>query len=193
MRWSLLALLFGFALVLVACGDDDGSSSSGSSSAPAADDDDDAAAADDGEGSDAAGADDGSGADGEASADDAVDEGSDGAGVPVGLSEFVVDMADTLAAGSQTFDIANSGSFPHQLTIVAGDGYESLPKLDNGAVDEDALDPGAIIGSTENIGGGSTSSLSVDLAPGTYVFYCNISLGPNSHAGQGQTLTVTVS
>ena len=100
--------------------------------------------------------------------------------------------ADEYAAGSITFNVANDGEFPHEFVVIAADGYETLPLADNGAVIEEELADGALIDRTERFESGQGGSLTVDLAPGNYVLLCNIAVGPNSHAGAGQTLDVTV-
>ena len=112
--------------------------------------------------------------------------------VAVVLDEFTIETGTTLAAGPVSFSIDNVGEFPHQFTVVRGDSYETLPQTANGAVDEEALDAGAIIGASDRVASGETADLTVELEPGNYVFYCNIAIGPNSHAGRGQVLSVTV-
>lgn len=115
-------------------------------------------------------------------------------GVVVTLSEFVIDTQDTFTAGEVTFDVVNdAGSeFNHEFAIIAADSYEELPKLENGAVDEDALAEGQFLGRTEVLEPGQAETITFDLEPGTYLFICNINFGPNSHAANGQMLTATV-
>ncbi|MEZ5411177.1 MAG: hypothetical protein R2761_24315 [Acidimicrobiales bacterium] len=114
-------------------------------------------------------------------------------GQAVELKEWSVTVTGDVTSGANTFAIANTGENPHALAIVKGDSYESLPKLDNGAVDEANLEAGAFIGQSERVAQGSTGTLSVTLEPGNYVFFCPIAFGPNSHAKAGQVLPVTVS
>ena len=115
-------------------------------------------------------------------------------GVVVTLSEFVIDTQDTFTAGEVTFDVVNDGGseFNHEFAIIAADSYEELPKLDNGAVDEEALEEGQFLGRTAVLEPGQTETISFDLDPGTYLFICNINFGPNSHAANGQMLIATV-
>jgi hypothetical protein len=113
--------------------------------------------------------------------------------VPVTLDEWFVEAPTELAAGEVTFQIQNDGSFPHEFVVIAGEGYESLPLADNGAVLEDELPGGAIVDRTDRIDGGLPGELTVDLPAGSYVLLCNIVVGPTSHAGRGQHLDVTVS
>lgn len=116
-----------------------------------------------------------------------------GEGQAVDLKEWSITITGDVKAGANTFAIANTGDNPHALAIVKGDSYESLPKLDNGAVDSDKLDAGAFIGASESVDKGATGTLSVTLDPGNYVFFCPVAFGPNSHAKAGQVLSVTVS
>lgn len=122
--------------------------------------------------------------------EDDADAAADGA-VPVGMKEWAIETETTVAAGSVTFEITNTGSFPHELAVAKGDSYETLPQLDTGAVDETTL--GAdFLGRSDRVEPGTTGTVTFDLEAGTYVFLCNIAVGPNSHAKAGQVLTVTV-
>lgn len=120
------------------------------------------------------------------------DDAADATGIGVSLVEWAVEAPAEYTAGSTTFQVSNGGSFPHELVVIAGDGYESLPLAANGAVLEDELAPDAILGRTARLSPGDSEQLTVDLPPGNYVLLCNIAVGPNSHAGQGQWLDVTV-
>ena len=114
--------------------------------------------------------------------------------VAVTLSEFDIETDATITAGEVTFDVVNDAAseFNHEFAIIAADTYEELPKLDNGAVDEEALTDGQLLGRTARLDPGQAETITFDLEPGTYVFICNIHFGPNSHAANGQTLSVTV-
>ena len=122
-----------------------------------------------------------------------VDEPDDAPAGPtaVGLAEFSVTVDGDIAAGVQTFAVTNEGQFPHEFGIAMGTSYEDLPKLETGAIDEEAL--GAdFLGKTEILDAGAMTEVGFDLAPGDYVLFCNIAFGPNSHAASGQTLSVSV-
>ncbi len=116
-----------------------------------------------------------------------------GEGQAVDLKEWSITITGDVKSGASTFALSNTGENPHALAIVKGDSYESLPKLDNGAVDSDKLEAGAFIGASERVEKGATGTLSVTLEAGKYVFFCPIAFGPNSHAKAGQVLSVTVS
>lgn len=112
--------------------------------------------------------------------------------IAVVLAEFTITPDATIGAGPVTFAPVNEGEFPHRFGIAVGTSYEELPQLDNGAIDEEAL--GAdFLGSTENLQPGETTTIDFDLAPGDYVLFCNVAVGPNSHAANGQTLSISVS
>jgi hypothetical protein len=112
--------------------------------------------------------------------------------VPTELDEWEIGAPTEYEAGQVTFDVSNTGTFTHELVVIRGESYESLPLAANGAVNEDDLEEGALIGRTPRIDSGGSASLTVRLEPGTYVLLCNISSGPTSHAAQGQRLPVTV-
>jgi len=114
------------------------------------------------------------------------------AGVDVALSEWAINAPAEYTAGEITFNASNGGSFPHELVVIEGEGYEALPLAEGGAVIEEELPTGALIGRTGRLGGGDTEALVVTLAPGSYVLVCNLGGGNNSHAGQGQRLDITV-
>lgn len=92
----------------------------------------------------------------------------DGEAVDVVMTEWELDMPDTLAAGTTTFTLINEGEFPHTIEIE-GEGVEE----------------GADV-----IESGEEGTFEIDLEPGTYTFYCPV--GNGSHREQGMELEVTV-
>jgi hypothetical protein len=115
-----------------------------------------------------------------------------GGAVAIDLAEWTLTASAPVAAGTTEFAVTNSGEFPHKFGVIQGDSYATLPQTENGAVDEAALPAGALIGETETLDPGGSTTISLDLPAGNYVFICNIAVGPNSHAKAGQTLDVTV-
>lgn len=112
-------------------------------------------------------------------------------GTPVDLFEWGLATTSLVNSGDVLFSVTNSGAFNHEFAIARGASYEELPLLENGAVDEDAL--GAdFIGRTETFGGGQTIEATFNLEPGDYVLFCNIAVGPNSHAANGQVQSLSV-
>jgi hypothetical protein len=111
--------------------------------------------------------------------------------VAVEMGEWFIDAPSTVASGRLTLNVSNIGEELHILVVARGDSYESLPLLYNGGVDEEALGDDAV-GETGLIPRGTgTASVELELEPGNYVFFCPIQSGSESHAGLGQTLSVT--
>lgn len=109
--------------------------------------------------------------------------------VAVSLVEWAIETPAEVAAGTVTFEVSNGGSFPPHFAVARGNSYEELPLSGGGAIDEAALGED-YLGRTSNLQGGATETIEFDLAPGNYVFFCNIA-GTISHASQGQVLSVT--
>jgi uncharacterized cupredoxin-like copper-binding protein len=104
------------------------------------------------------------------------------------LSEWKVDMASTIKAGKSTFSISNAGTIPHELLIFKSDLAPTAYPTDGagGIIEEgggvDLMSDG------DNIDPAGTQSRSIDLAPGTYLFVCNIP----AHFKSGMFTVVTV-
>jgi glucose/arabinose dehydrogenase/uncharacterized cupredoxin-like copper-binding protein len=88
--------------------------------------------------------------------------------VTVSLVDGAIEMSDTLAAGTYTFEVTNNGTMMHNFEIE-GQGMESAFEAD--------LEPG------------ETRSMTVELAAGTYEVYCPV----GNHRAQGMELELTVS
>ncbi len=115
-----------------------------------------------------------------------------GGTLAVELVEWEVKAPAELGAGSFTVEVTNAGDFAHELLLVAGDGYASLPLDSRGTVDETQLAAGALLGETGRLDSGASASFTVDLTAGDYVLFCNIGGGGQSHAERGQVLEITV-
>jgi len=82
--------------------------------------------------------------------------------------DFGYELPSTdLAAGDYTIDLTNGGNATHDLVVEKD---------------------GADVAATDTIGPGQTSSLTVTLEPGEYVFYCSV----GNHRSMGMEVTVTV-
>jgi uncharacterized cupredoxin-like copper-binding protein len=96
--------------------------------------------------------------------------------VNVTLQEWAV-LPDTLSvpAGSVTFNATNIGPMdPHELVVVKTDiPAAELPTREDGAFDEEA-EGVEVIGEIEEFDVGLTESLTLELAPGSYVLLCNL-------------------
>lgn len=99
----------------------------------------------------------------------------------------------TFKAGTINFKVSNLGDTPHEFGIARGNSYEELPQLANGSIDEEALGDD-FLGKTPIVDKvlAPEREISFDLAPGNYVFFCNLVVGPVSHAARGHVLSVTV-
>lgn len=94
--------------------------------------------------------------------------------VTVNLSEFRIDLSsESLPAGPVTFDVANQGTVLHNLRIAA-----TTTAADELSVSDATLmvdeSQAQVVGSSQNLAAGESESLSVSLAPGSYVLFCNI-------------------
>ena len=80
---------------------------------------------------------------------------------------FIEFSEDSFSAGTYTFDVVNSGSATHNFVVERD---------------------GADVAATESISPGSSTTLTLDLEPGEYVFYCSI----GNHRQMGMEVTVMV-
>ena len=106
--------------------------------------------------------------------------------------EIVVDTV-TYKAGTINFKAFNASDTPHEFGIARGNSYEELPLLADGSIDEDALGDD-FLGKTPVVDQilSPEREISFDLTPGNYVMFCNLVVGPSSHAARGQVLSITV-
>ena len=109
-------------------------------------------------------------------------------GQTVSLSEWKVTMPSTVKAGKATFTIANAGTTAHELLVFKSDlAPSAYPTNPAGAIVEDGAGV-TLLSDGDNIDPGKTQTRTVDLAPGTYLFVCNIP----GHYPQGMFTVVTV-
>jgi uncharacterized cupredoxin-like copper-binding protein len=87
--------------------------------------------------------------------------------VQVSLTEFAIDMPDTLPAGPTTFEVTNDGTVEHNFE-VEGEGIEEEFEA--------------------NLQPGETMTLEIDLQPGAYNVYCPV----GDHHDQGMHVELTV-
>ena len=78
-----------------------------------------------------------------------------------------------LPSGSQTITALNTGHETHELVIVRATDAAALPTKSDGSVDENAL-KNKKVGEIADVAAGSSKHATFDLAPGTYVVFCNI-------------------
>ena len=87
--------------------------------------------------------------------------------IEVQLTEYGIQMPDTISAGVHTFHIANAGKMNHNFAIEGNGVSEKLH---------------------EDLSRGNTTNLSIKLAPGTYTIFCPV----DGHRGKGMQRTITV-
>lgn len=117
--------------------------------------------------------------------------GGDEGGIGATLADYSITLDPTSAsAGEVTFDVTNDAEQTHEFVVLKTDiAEDQLPTDENGDVDE-AGDPGIeLVDEIEDIGAGSTPSLTVELEAGDYVLICNIP----EHYGRGMHTAFTVS
>ena len=95
-----------------------------------------------------------------------------GTGIAVTLSDFKIKAAETEApAGPITFDLTNDGPSDHTFFMVKTDlAEDALPVADH-LVQVDQLD---VVAEIDTFPAGTEQSLTVDLQPGAYVMFCNL-------------------
>ena len=115
--------------------------------------------------------------------------------VDVTLQEWaVLPATTTIKAGAVTFNAKNVGpEDAHELVILKTDlGARDLPTGADGKVDESASGI-ETIGEIEEFAVGETKSGTFQLAPGTYVFICNIvDAEGDAHYVKGMSIEVRV-
>jgi len=106
----------------------------------------------------------------------------------IALSEWKVVTASTIKAGTVKFTITNVGTIAHELLVFKSDLSPSAYPTDPAG---DIIEEGGgvnLVSDGENVDPAGTQTRSVDLAPGTYLFVCNIP----GHFKSGMFTIVTV-
>ncbi len=117
--------------------------------------------------------------------------------VEVALDEWSISPAPVqVAAGRVAFLARNAGQEPHELVIVRAQTAEDLPVTPNGAVDENRLPDGALIGEISPFPPGQNCTGVFTLQPGSYVLLCDIVTNrngrPEAHFAMGMSAPFTV-
>jgi len=96
--------------------------------------------------------------------------------VTVVLNEWqVAPQPAQVTPGIVSFVAENTGAEAHELVIVKGDDPRALPKDDKtGAMDEEQLPDGALVGEIEGFPAGQLCAGNFTLQEGKYVLLCNI-------------------
>ena len=110
----------------------------------------------------------------------------DGERVAVELSEFAIAVDPAAAArGTISFSVANAGGVFHNLRVIRSDAAPDALPVEAGQVAEGQVD---VVGRIEEFAGGSSESITLDLAPGSYLLICNVA----GHYQLGMTTAFTV-
>ena len=107
-------------------------------------------------------------------------------GHPLGVEGGSV--SGTIKAGKTNLEIKDAGVAAHEMLVFKSDRKPSAYPLDKAG---DIIEDGAgvdLISDGENIDSGGTQTRTLDPAPGTYLFVCNIP----GHFKQGMYATVIV-
>ena len=99
---------------------------------------------------------------------------------------FVKPEASEVGAGAITFAVANKGETEHELVVLKTDTPADKLAVQDSKVDEDTA--GESQGEIAEFEAGKTISKTFDLAPGHYIFLCNIT----GHYGLGMHKDFTV-
>jgi uncharacterized cupredoxin-like copper-binding protein len=101
---------------------------------------------------------------------------SDSSGTTVDVTEADFSLkpgVSSVAAGTVSFKVKNSGTFTHEMVVVkVADAADLLTKPD-GEVNEDKIPAAKRIGEVEDVLPGTTKTLKLKLDAGKYVLFCN--------------------
>ena len=119
------------------------------------------------------------------------DAGASSDAISVDLADYSIDPATTKTdAGTVTLSVHNGAEQTHEFVVMKTDrAADELPTGADGNVDEEGADDLEVVDEVEDIEGGATKSLTLDLAPGHYVFVCNLP----GHYQQGMSVGFDVS
>jgi uncharacterized cupredoxin-like copper-binding protein len=95
--------------------------------------------------------------------------------VSVQLYEFgVKPKPKFVAAGKVTFTAKNVGTMKHEMVLVKTTEGATLPTKADGSVDEEAIPESDKMGKVDSLKPKKSGTLTVKLAPGDYVMFCNL-------------------
>jgi uncharacterized cupredoxin-like copper-binding protein len=104
-------------------------------------------------------------------------DGSAAPGAPVARvteRDFAIAAPRRLAAGKVVLQVKNAGPDTHELLLVRANGRPLPLRPDNLTVDEQRLKP-RTIGTLEDVRPGTVRTWDLQLPPGRYVLFCNMS------------------
>ena len=104
------------------------------------------------------------------------------------LNEFTIKLdRPTLPQGKVTLTVNNVGREEHELVLVKANAVSELPTKSDGSIDEEKIPASAKAGEIGHVAAHGTGSAAFDLAPGSYVAFCNIidKMGAMGSMGSG--------
>ena len=111
--------------------------------------------------------------------------------IPVAVQQWSVNAPTTIPAGTATFAITNTGTMEHEFVVYQTDTAAADIPIASFEGEKDRINEdtnGTNLGESGDLDPGGTATLTVDLPPGHYVFFCNLP----SHYRLGMHLDVTV-
>jgi len=106
----------------------------------------------------------------------------------VSLTEWSVAVTGTIKSGKTALTINNAGVAAHELLVFKSDRAPAAYPVDAaGNIKEEGAGV-LLVSDGENIDAGGTQARTIDLAPGKYLFVCNIP----GHFKQGMFVVVNV-
>lgn len=103
--------------------------------------------------------------------------GAGGTAVSATLEDYAIDLSQTtMPAGTVTFEIENAAEQEHEFVVFDTDlAEDNLPTTDDGNEVDESAESLTVVDEVEDIEGGESATLTVDLPSGNYVAICNIS------------------
>ena len=104
------------------------------------------------------------------------------------LNEFTIKLdRPALPQGKITLTVNNVGREEHELVLVKANAVSELPTKSDGSIDEEKIPASAKAGEIGHVAAHGTGSAAFDLAPGSYVAFCNIidKMGAMGSMGSG--------
>jgi uncharacterized cupredoxin-like copper-binding protein len=108
--------------------------------------------------------------------------------VAVTEADFKISATHTLRAGEAVFRVHNKGPDQHEFIVARSESGDLPLRNDGVTIDEESLEK-AEVGSLDPGAPGAIRDLKVDLAPGRYVLFCNMT--GHYMGGMHSTLVVT--
>ncbi len=111
--------------------------------------------------------------------------------VPVTVQEWSVNAPTTIPAGPVTFAVTNTGTTTHEFVVFQTDTLSADIPITSFEGEQDRINEdkgGKNLGESGDLNASASVTVTVDLPPGHYVFFCNLP----GHYHQGMHLDVTV-